>query len=234
VTGGAYVASALEMAGQPGSRLQCSENVCGEFICGLAQRYAVPGGPPCLNREINTYATRTADIDYVSPDAIALETHWYMDDSCGDYDGTLLPGADPLQTDSASVLITFAANNSVGTFVIDTVCIRPANHLAFINRNTELLIPSFSPGTITLACCSCLGDPGGCDGEHNVLDVLATIEVAFNDGARIPDYYAYCSVGAADYDCDGVTTVLDVVRAIGVAFRHVDPALAICAPCVTP
>jgi hypothetical protein len=61
-------------------------------------------------------------------------------------DIALTPGADV----TASMQIIFPANANPGTFVVDTCCIRPANHLVYVMETQEALFPLFESGTITL------------------------------------------------------------------------------------
>ena len=243
ISGGAYLGGALSIARQPGSRLACSPmgpypyTPCQFYSCaheGLIyeKRYASPGGSPCSSPTTNTYESQTADIDYISPDAVVYAVVLgNLSPACDDL-VSFKAGSDPLFTSAASVVVTFVANDSTGSFIIDTVCIRPANHLGFVNTATVLVAPSFTPGVVTLACqCDCQGDPIGCDGLIDVLDVVETIDRAFNNAPGDSPLDALCPTMSTDLDCDATTTVIDVVRLINVAFRQSDPAAALCDPC---
>ncbi|HSH00858.1 MAG TPA: hypothetical protein VLB27_12435, partial [candidate division Zixibacteria bacterium] len=88
-----------------------------------------------------------------------------------------------------------------------------------------------SPCTFAVAgvcSCGCHGDPQ-CDGAHNVLDVVTTVNAAFGGAAAI--YDSGCAVARTDVNCDGFNNVLDVVKSVNVAFRGADPALEFCGPC---
>jgi choice-of-anchor B domain-containing protein len=80
--------------------------------------------------------------------------------------------------------------------------------------------------------CQCHGDPGGnCDGDQNILDVVATVNAAFRNVSPPPDPNPTCAYLTVDIDCDGVATVIDVVKSVNVAFRNGDPAIEFCDPC---
>ncbi|HUU44368.1 MAG TPA: SBBP repeat-containing protein, partial [Acidobacteriota bacterium] len=78
--------------------------------------------------------------------------------------------------------------------------------------------------------CDCHADPQ-CDGLTDVLDVVHGVNVAFRDGADIPDPNSSCPDVTTDVDCNGLTDVLDVVHLVNVAFRSGDPATEFCDPC---
>lgn len=79
--------------------------------------------------------------------------------------------------------------------------------------------------------CSCHGDPE-CDGNLDVLDVVATIDVCFRGEPAISDAgCAHGPAGRTDLDCSGANDVLDVVKMVGAAFRGDDPATSFCDPC---
>jgi hypothetical protein len=84
------------------------------------------------------------------------------------------------------------------------------------------------------ACaCRCAHDPR-CDGVTDILDVTTIINVAFRDGAPIPDSNANCPRATTDVDCSGATDILDVTKMINVAFRDGSPAVNFCDPCNQP
>lgn len=74
--------------------------------------------------------------------------------------------------------------------------------------------------------CKCHGDPV-CDGVFDVLDVLATVNVAFRNGPPLIDsgcsWYAHQMHGRTDFDRSGATDIMDVARIVGIAFRGDDP-----------
>jgi hypothetical protein len=73
------------------------------------------------------------------------------------------------------------------------------------------------------------GDPSP-DGSTTILDVIATIEVAFRGEPAIIDATCpHSAAGRTDVDCNGFTDIVDVSRMIDVAFRgDTDP---FCNPC---
>lgn len=85
--------------------------------------------------------------------------------------------------------------------------------------------------TIALSCnCSCHADPT-CDGSPTVLDVVATVNIAFRNGADTVDP-ACTHVGRADNNCDCVVSVLDVVNMVNHAFRN--DLTPFCDACASP
>jgi hypothetical protein len=85
--------------------------------------------------------------------------------------------------------------------------------------------------TSTLSCvCDCHADPA-CDGVTDIFDVTHVINVAFRNGAPMPDSNTLCPRVTTDVNCDGVTDIFDVVHMVNVAFRNGNPATEICDPC---
>lgn len=89
------------------------------------------------------------------------------------YSGTLPAGTDGV---TPSIRIDVTTGGADGYFEIDTTCTNPANHLMFVNEISQLIIPSFTPGVITVgsppsnnppvAVCAPLvteTDPGACE-----------------------------------------------------------------------
>lgn len=195
--------------------------------------YPSPASQTCSGPKSNTYAQRSLNnaVDFQSPDGMLALLY-----DCGTFDSlgfTLLPGADPRETDSASRSLTFDVTSIPGQFIIDTCCIAPATHLLFVDTLSNLIIPLFTPGIITIACeCPCLDDPY-CDGEGpDLRDVVATIDVAFGGVEEKRD--EFCPAIRTDFDCSGYTNIVDVVRLISVAFREANPATELCQPCASP
>lgn len=79
--------------------------------------------------------------------------------------------------------------------------------------------------------CDCPGDPGGCDGFQDVVDVVQVINVAFRGTASIPDPNVNCDYEATDTNCTASTDIVDVVKIVNVAFRGADPQTEFCNPC---
>jgi hypothetical protein len=89
----------------------------------------------------------------------------------------------------------------------------------------------YGAGQATSPCaCQCAHDPQ-CDGHPDILDVSRIINVAFRDGAPIPDSSATCPFKTTDVDCSGATDILDVSKMINVAFRDGSPSVNFCNPC---
>ena len=84
--------------------------------------------------------------------------------------------------------------------------------------------------TVAGACdCSCHGDPS-CDGNHDVLDVVRVVGVAFRN--ILPEIDPLCPHGGrTDLNCSGDTDVIDVVNIVSIAFRNVSAHSIICNPC---
>jgi hypothetical protein len=82
------------------------------------------------------------------------------------------------------------------------------------------------------ACaCNCHGDPVCDDVIADVLDVVATINVAFRGAPALRDTNSLCPRERTDVDCSAATDVIDVVKMIDVAFRGADRATTFCKPC---
>jgi hypothetical protein len=82
------------------------------------------------------------------------------------------------------------------------------------------------------ACaCDCHGDPGGCNGVQDIVDVVQTVNVAFRGAASILDPNTNCPYETTDVNCGGSTDVIDVVKMVNVAFRGANVATEFCNPC---
>jgi len=77
--------------------------------------------------------------------------------------------------------------------------------------------------------CPCPANPECENEDPDILDVIATIDIAFRGGTGTTD--PSCPVGRSDVDCSGTVDILDVTRLVSVAFRSGDPALEFCNPC---
>lgn len=86
-------------------------------------------------------------------------------------------------------------------------------------------------GDACQCACDCPGDPGGCDGFQDVVDVVQVINVAFRGAAAVPDANVNCDYEATDTNCTSSTDVVDVVKIVNVAFRGANPATEFCNPC---
>lgn len=86
-------------------------------------------------------------------------------------------------------------------------------------------------GAAPSCACDCFADPE-CDGVTNIFDVTHLVNVAFRNGADIPEPNVLCPVeNTTDVDCNGVTDVFDVTHMVNVAFRGGDPSVEFCDPC---
>lgn len=86
-------------------------------------------------------------------------------------------------------------------------------------------------GDACQCACDCSGDPGGCDGFQDVVDVVQVINVAFRGAASVPDPNVNCDYETTDTNCSSSTDVVDVVKIVNVAFRGANPATEFCNPC---
>lgn len=151
VTPGAFPATSLTFQGNPSGRVQNSplgpEGLTWPPAVVTSSRYAVTATTPCSGPTSSSYATAAAQIDFVSPDAV-----FYAAVSSGDpgigQSISLPPGSDPLGV--PSFWFTFGITTTPGIFVIDTCCIRPGSHLAFVNEAITIVVPQFVRGFVAI------------------------------------------------------------------------------------
>jgi hypothetical protein len=124
-----------------------------------------------------------------------------------DYFGKSVSGAGDVDNDGYADLIVGAYRNDAGGY-----------------NAGRAYVFSCPPPCI----CPCHADPQ-CDGNSDVLDVVAAVDVAFRSG--LPSTDPECPNEQTDVDCSGATDVLDVVRFVNVAFRNADPGTEFCDPC---
>jgi hypothetical protein len=226
-SGGAFIENVLTMT--VGGRL-ATWNTAGQGA-NLTRRIGQknsPGTTSCAPDSLGLVwgpAPLDTTPDFVTPDAAMYWGYGLTVD--------ILPGDDGLPgSGTPSLILNFDVSTNAGTFVVDTTCIAPDNHLLFItglNPATDQIVPSFTPGTVTLACeCDGHADPA-CDGLANVFDVIVAVDVAFRGGAPISD--PLCPRERTDANCSGATDVFDVVAMVDVAFRGGDPGTVFCDPC---
>ena len=187
----------------------------------------VPGGSICSGPVSNTYSTPAGSVDFQSPDAVL----WIASGDCWpDEICWLDPGNDLTGSGIASYKLRFDVSVAPGQFEIDTCCVRPAIHLAYVDFNTSTLRPSFTKGVVTIAPCSCpcAADPV-CDGVYDINDVSTLVDVAFRGEPDTSD--STCSVSRTDVNADGQTDVTDVVKLIFVAFLGQPPETYFVNPC---
>lgn len=154
-------------------------------------------------------------LDFISPDAL-------FDASFS----TIPVGADR----TPSYLLRFDVNTTFGTFVIDTCCATPANHIVFLHPDNYLVTPTFTRGVVTIACPGCCPADPNCDGiQSDIVDVVTAIGVAFRGVPAIQGLG--CPSAQTDVDCSGFTDVVDVVKVVDVAFRGASTDAKFCHPC---
>jgi hypothetical protein len=149
-TAGSYIMTAFNRAMNVAGRVHNSPlggaNPLGPNASPIQNRYPVIGNV-CSTVPTNTYQVPAIQVDFASPDGTLLETHSTGDEAVGD-DIDLDIGADA--PGAAFYRFTFNVTAVQGTFIIDTCCVRPANHLGYVNRNTQTVPLSFIPGIITI------------------------------------------------------------------------------------
>lgn len=152
-TPGTYVTTAFTFGPQAAGRVQNSPlgpagaNWPAANI--TARRYAVTAVPPCSGPISSSFNTAAAQIDFVSPDAIFHAAVSTGDPNIGE-DITLDPGGDPAGTANASFLFTFNVTATDGLIEIDTTCIRPANHLSYVDEASSPIGVTFTKGILTV------------------------------------------------------------------------------------
>ncbi len=112
-----------------------------------SKKFAAVSLPPCSGPVSNSFLTGVAQIDFVSPDAVFYAAVSTGDPGIGE-DITLDPGTDPPAT--PSFRFTFNVTNIDGIFEIDSCCIKPANHISYVDENTNLIPALFTKGVITV------------------------------------------------------------------------------------
>lgn len=228
---GAYPGSGFQALLNEAGRLYVIWNTCvGDFYPPLfwpIRYYAEPSATECSGPSSHTWAATAPTMDYLSPDAVLIAVI-----SCGDADQDyfLDPGSDLAGTSNASAIFRFNASVTPGQFEIDTCCVRPASHLQFVDWNTQVVIPSFTKGTITIECaCPHAGDPNGDGTIIDIADVIETVNVAFRGQPATQD--PHCPYSQTDVNCDGRTDIVDAVRVSLVTFAGYDAGEFVCRPC---
>ncbi|HWO56071.1 MAG TPA: hypothetical protein VNN55_00740 [bacterium] len=114
----------------------------------------------------------------------------------------------------------------VAIFASDTIS--EASFLATVDAGLALACsPDLCSGV--QCACPCWADPE-CDMvRSDVLDVVATLNVAFRGAGAILD--PGCPVARSDVDANGVTDIVDAVKVVGVAFRGQMIAATYIDPC---
>lgn len=191
--------------------------------------YTQTEGAVCTGPVAGTYQTPSTEFDGASPDGCFFTAFGQSCDNCGD-DIDLDPGTETPGVDEPSFLFQFDINSVIGQFEIDTCCVRPANHLYFIDRQTSI-VPGveFTKGVITIDCdCACLGDPN-CDSQTDVIDLVETINVAFRGMVAVTD--SDCMLSCTDLNASGATDIVDVTLMVRAVFRGEPIETIVSNPC---
>jgi hypothetical protein len=150
ITPGSYMTTSFARALNPAGRVNNSplglNNPSGPNASPIQNRYPTPGGTACSGPTSNTYQVPAANIDFISPDGTLFETHSTGDEGVGD-DIDLDAGSDGAQP---FYRFTFNVTGVQGFFEIDTCCVRPANHLGYVNRQTQTVPLAFTKGLIEI------------------------------------------------------------------------------------
>jgi hypothetical protein len=183
----------------------------------------------CSGPMSNTYLVADATFDDASPDGSLFTAVSTGCENCSD-DIDLDPGTELPGIDIPSFLIQFDVNTVQGQFEIDTCCVRPNGHFCYVDRNTNLVVPAFTKGVITIDCeCSCLGDPV-CDSETDILDLVQTIDVAFRSFPEVTD--SDCMLMREDVNASASVDVVDVVLMVRAVFRGEPIGTIVTNPCL--
>lgn len=119
----------------------------------INNQYPAVGAQECSGPVSHTFASVSQQLDPVSPDGFLMACV-SQDGAVDDPDGIVLPpGSETPGVDEPSFYFRFKVPNmraASGQFEIDTCCVKPANHLSFVDRNTEIIVPEFTKGIITV------------------------------------------------------------------------------------
>lgn len=165
-TGGGYIANTFGLA------INGSGRIAGSVLdYRIINERPNPDGTCLSGPSSHSFSSIASDVNYVSPDAVLFTAFRSTGTS-------LPPGSDP--AGNPSLRFTFDVSSGPGTFVIDTCCINPANHIVFIDDASIVRLPGLTVGVITID--SPLPDYAAdvnCDGNVDVVDVVAAINQAF-------------------------------------------------------
>ncbi len=208
--------------------------------------------PPFTVKNFYPYRTRPNSYTQCPTDSEGNVWQWMESDSLPDFVGeeallyyfvgmdferpTMLAGTDgnPREGQPSAKLV-FDVTEVGGAFIIDTTCMGPANHLSYIVDDPvaefAILAPAFEKGIVLIGCnAECHGDPN-CDGQCNLIDLIKSVDVAFNNAPPVIDPDPRCPVENTDVNCDLVTNVLDVVHMVNVQYRFSPMAIEFCVAC---
>jgi hypothetical protein len=85
--------------------------------------------------------------DLISPDGFLHATVSTGDEGIGE-EIAMTAGSDPAGV--PSMWFVFPVNGSVGTMIVDTCCVTPANFNQYVDKQTQTVNPTFTPGVVTL------------------------------------------------------------------------------------
>lgn len=182
--------------------------------------------PSCSGPASGTYEQPGTAAGGIPPDGFLLFS--VVGDRDSDHAIYFDPGAD--QPGVPSMRFVFPRVSGHGRFIVDTCCIRPANHTGLVLDPDNPHPLTFAAGVVTTCVCDNQGDPTF-DGLMNMADVVKAVDISFSNAAQTRDPNLLCLYSPADVDCDGVTGIVDVIRLINVAFRGADPSITFCNPC---
>lgn len=153
--------------------------------------------------------------DYLSPDGVLMARQRI-------FAPNLPPGSDfPIETGIPSFRLNTTVTETTGVFEIDTTCTTPGNHLHYVRNNGELIVPTFTKGTITICPCPWQGDFDE-DGDVDAVDLAREIDIVFFGGLDIQD--PGCPTSRCDWNADGFVDAVDLAKWINyVFFGGADP-----------
>ncbi len=123
----------------------------------------------------------------------------------------LMPGHDT----TGSVVLTLDVTSVPGTFEIDTTCVSPHHHPAFLRTDPVTTYAyqsvAFTKGVITIASCNCQyhGDLNG-DGVIDAVDYNELINWVFYNQGPPPTDTTCPHIDRGDVNCDGFDDAVDV------------------------
>ena len=162
-------------------------------------KYAVPSGD-CSGPVSTTFAESAAQWDGTSPDGVLLATVSTGNPTFQEI--YLHPGTDAAGAPSLRFRFNINANN--GCFMIDTCCTTPANHLAYVDANTQGVATEFTPGFITVGTGSCVQQ----NSPPNA--ICQNIQVAADGNCQGTATAAQVNNGSSDPE-DGTNVILALV-----------------------
>jgi hypothetical protein len=153
-TAGSYITTAFTNVVVAGNRLGLSP-LSETYVVAAnvtKKKYNTPMAQSCSGPISSSWTTAAAQVGFTTPDAILHATVSQGDPTIGD-DIDMDPGSDP--PGSPSYLFTFNVTGVQGTFIVDTMCATPANHLTYayidpVSGATLTAAMAFTPGIVTI------------------------------------------------------------------------------------